>query len=122
MRFISFLILACGAFACADGAGPSDELQVDAIPPRLILANESSATVYVVVIERNSLAVVDWIPCIDPVMCPGIQPGADSIIRYDRITGYDSGEDEAVVYWWHLVPRSGGGYQPDEIRQVIVEL
>jgi hypothetical protein len=74
------------------------------------------------VVERNSLAVVDWIPCVDPLACPGIRQGRDSTMLYSRITGYEAGEDEAIVYWWHLLPKAGGGFKVDEIRQVLVEL
>ena len=122
MRVLALLLLACGIFACADGSGPSAELRVDAVPPRLILSNEGSSPVYIMVVERNSLAVVDWVPCVNPLTCPGIRPGRDSIMLYSRITGYEAGEDEAIVYWWHLLPKAGGGFEVDEIRQVPVEL
>jgi hypothetical protein len=117
------LFLSLMAFGCSGGTGPDGgPLRVRAVPPVLTLTNESPAVVYTMVIERNNLAVVDWIPCVDPVNCPGIRPGRDSTMPYSRITGYEPGEDEAIVYWWHLLPKAGGGFEVDEIRQVLIEL
>ena len=111
------------AFGCSGGTGPDGSpLQVRVMPPVLTLTNESPAIVYTTVIERNSLAVVDWIPCTNPLFCPGIAPGEAATILYSEITGFESGEEQAVVYWWHLVPRAGGGFQVDEIRQIMIDL
>ncbi len=122
-RLFAALLLTAGLAACESSTFVLDgPLAVRARDGALEVRNETDAPVYLMVIERESSAVVDWIPCRDPQTCDGLAPGEERTIRHDEIVGYEPGEREAVVHWWHLEPRQGGGFAPDSVRSEIVRL
>ena len=115
--------LSCLFSGCSNPLAPGEgAVAVLAIPPALHLTNQTPLPVYTFVIDRNTLAFTDWAPCRDPNSCAGIAPGATNVLPYSGIAGYSSDTREAIVYWWHLEPQSGGGFQPDSIRAVVVTL
>lgn len=122
--FILALVLIPSVAAC-DG-GPlfnEDGFRVErAVPASLVLINNSQQRVYYFVADRDALALIDWVPCIDPQQCVGIDPGDQARVAYPAIAGYQPGSGSAVVYWWLLVPNGSGGHRPDRIRSVDVEL
>jgi hypothetical protein len=123
MRVISLCAAALLLPGCTDSSGPTDgTLQVENVRPLVRMTNRSSAPIYVFVVESRTLAVIDWLPCADPVRCPGIPAGRDSIIPYSAIAGYEPDAEEAVLYWWHLIPGEGSGFKPDSIRFVPLDL
>ncbi|HEV2148802.1 MAG TPA: hypothetical protein VGR37_15465 [Longimicrobiaceae bacterium] len=97
-------------------------LSIEAEGGSLQLGNHTRETVYTFVVERSSAALINWAPCTDPAQCDGIAPNQRRRIPYSRITGYEPGEHEAIVYWWHLEARRGGGFRPDRIRAEVVRL
>lgn len=121
-------IISLVALAAVAGCGGPTEFRLDG-PLRirtadgtLRLQNRTAGTVYTFVMEREDAARIDWIPCSDPVTCEGLPPNVERSIPYGRISGYDRGDREAVVYWWSLRAKAGGGYEPHEIRNAIVRL
>jgi len=115
--------VACVAITCSNPTALTEgQLAVQAIPPSLRLTNETPLPAYTFVIERGAAAFTDWAPCRDPKSCLGIEPGATAIQSYSQIVGYTAAASQAIVYWWHLVPQSGGGFQPDTIRAVVTAL
>jgi hypothetical protein len=114
---LSCLVTRCSSLAPAGGA-----LSVVAIPPALHLTNQTALPVYTFVIDRSTLALTDWAPCSDPNSCQSIAPGATPVLPYSGIAGYSAATREAIVYWWHLEPQGGGGFQPDSIRAVVTAL
>lgn len=101
----------------------SDVLVARAMTGVLELTNRSDATVHFFAAERNTLAVLDWIPCVDPAACQGIPPAAILRLPYAGITGYSPGAEEVVVYHWRLVPgTTPRTWRPDSIRSVTVTL
>jgi hypothetical protein len=57
-----------------------------------------------------------WSACTDPTRCRGVAPGGDTLLPYEAVSGYGPGAETALVYWWHLEPKLGGGFIPDTIR------
>ncbi len=102
----------------------ADSLLLDATVSRgrLLLANRDTAVLYFTVFERRFTAVVNWRPCAVPDTCRGVRPGATREIALDSIPGYGPEAEEAVVYWWRLVPGREGRHQPDTVRSRIVRL
>jgi hypothetical protein len=123
MRFYFAFAAALAIASCSDATAPkSDLLRISVQPEAVELMNDSPQPVYVFVVERNSLALVDWAPCSDPSNCDGIAVGGTKVIPYDDITGYAPGAAEAVVHHWHLVPDGAGGFRPDSIRSTVIGL
>ena len=123
MRALRVGLVCVFSAACGSSTGPiADRLVVTAAPPQLQLTNESPAPVYVFAIESGLAMRANWGPCTDPATCRGIPAGATDELAYSGIAGYTESATHAIVYWWHLVPRDGGGYAPDSIRAVGVEL
>lgn len=124
LRFVLALLLLAGASACGDPAtfrldGP---LSVRVRAPRVELRNETPRPVYVFVVERESAARIDWMTCVNPDECDAIAPGDGETVRYDQIAGYEDGDREAIVYWWHVVQQPGGGWAAETVHSQVVRL
>ena len=115
-----FAVLAL--LACNSPVGVGGALDVSAAPTGLRIVNNSVAPAYVFPIESQTAALANWAPCVNPVECRGIAAGADTTVPYAAIFGYTPGASGIIVYWWHLVPESGGGFRADSIRAVPVSL
>ena len=98
------------------------QVGVRALPPTLQVTNHTSLPVFTFIIESGAAARTDWLPCRDPVRCAAIAPGATATVPYTEIKSYSTAAREAIVYWWHLVPTSGGFFQPDSIQAQVVAL
>lgn len=88
----------------------------------LRMENPTNVAVYYVVMESGFAARADWAPCTNPSTCPKVAPHRDKSVAYEEIAGYDPGDSEAILYWWHLVPAPADGYQPDSIRAIRLHL
>ncbi|CAN5743383.1 hypothetical protein BH23GEM7_BH23GEM7_35290 [soil metagenome] len=97
-------------------------LEVEATGSVLRLTNHTEQPVYYLAFEREMLALALWAPCTNPQECPRIAPGEQISVGYESISGYEAGKQEAVVLWYHLHPDSGGGFEPDSLRSVVVRL
>lgn len=104
--------------ACASPLGP---VEARGGLAALAITNSSDLPVYHFVVERQTAALIDWIACTDP-SCPNVAPHTRKLVPYDQIAGYEAGDREAIVYWWHLEPLATGGFQADSIRALVVRL
>ena len=118
--FASSLAGGCG--------GPTDArvyngpVRVRVSAPELRLSNTTGEPIYFRVIEQEIATLIDWMPCIDPVACPGVAVGETRRVPYSQIVGYESGRKEAIVYWWHLASKPGGGYAMKQFTSVVIRL
>ncbi len=109
--------------ACGSPTGLIEgRLAVQAVSPVLRLTNQSPAPVYWFAVERGVTARINWAPCTDPARCAGLAPWATTALPYTQVAEYTAAAREATVYWWHLIPATGGGFRPDSIRVVVVAL
>jgi hypothetical protein len=109
--------------SCTQTTEPATDgvLRAEARPPNLHLTNRSRETVYWTVFEADFAARADWAPCTDPIRCPRLEPGETRRHSYSEITGYSASAENAIVFWWHLVPQSGQ-FTVDRIRALRVRL
>lgn len=143
MRLHAFVAAGCTLAAflaplagCGHGTAPifpfsvstaaSDLLRVETRADRsLVLHSLATEPLYYFVVERETLALIDWVPCTDPSTCPSVPAGGSTIVTPDHIASWHEGAKEGVVYYWRLVPKdphSGGGFAPDSIRHLVVRL
>jgi len=118
-RTLVFALLA-GQLGCTDGIGPVDIVSRDSA---LRITNSSAAPIYYFAVERQSAASVDWGPCTNPSTCASVV-AAHAVVQvpFSQIVGYEPGEREAILYWWHLIPSPGSGFQVDSIRARVLPL
>src|SRR5262245_41215247 len=117
---VLLLGLALATIACGEPAGvkvTSDDVEVTLDQVGLIVRNNRTSTIYTYAIDREASTVTTWAPCLDPAKCGGIKAGERVRVPSDRISGW-VGSREIVLYWWHLVPKTGGGYEVDSLRQI----
>lgn len=86
------------------------------------LRNRGSEPVYFFLIEMESEESIRWVPCTDPLTCDGLDPGEHRRIPYGTISGYDPGDVQAVLYWWHLRSQAGGGFQFENLGVARIRL
>ena len=101
---------------------PAGELAVTKRAHSLRLTNRTDEPVYWFAGEVSLLRRLDWITCSDPSVCESIEPGRTRVLAYDEILGDSADARTVVVFWWHLVPKEGGGFRPDGLHSVPVEL
>lgn len=106
---------------CSDPAGVGRdgiELQLDA--SGVTIYNGRRDTIYIIASERQIAARIDWLLCTVPAECTNrVAPGAMRRLEEVSIPGWGE-SNEVIVWWWHLVPASGGGFRPDSVRAVVV--
>ena len=115
--------LLVGALCACDSltAPDTDLLHVQAVPPTLLIRNLVQVPVYTFIVDRDLLALIDWVPCTNPETCTRLTPG-EHTIPYSEISGYNENSREVAVYHWRLIAKPGGGFEPDSVRQLIVAL
>ncbi len=87
----------------------------------LNVKNYSVRPINYFIVDRNSLALINWGQCAGPT-CPSLRAGGSLAMPYDSIAFYTAQSKEAVVYWWHSMFDGKGGYKPDGLWHVIVPL
>lgn len=114
MKAMSYLAIALilGLPAC-HLTGAETQVEVVNDPPDIAITNHGHRTIYYFAIDQNSLAFVLWGPCTDPDTCDRVRPGERVEIPHQS---FSPDAEVIAVHWWHLVPRQGGGFQPDSIR------
>lgn len=102
---------------------PSAPLNVSVASRSIRLENQNSRTIYYLIMTADMAARALWAPCTSPEEpCARLEPNASVEVPYSQIAGYERGSREAIVFWWHLLEREGGGWTVDEVRSVRVRL
>jgi hypothetical protein len=70
------------------------------------------------VVERNTLALINWAPCTGEG-CPTVHALRSVLIPYKDIPGYTPEAREAVVYWWPSTSPERLARDPDLIEWVV---
>ena len=86
------------------------------------IANGREAPIFFFVVERQASAVINWDPCTNPETCPRVDPGEIEMLEVTAIAGFRPDAEEAILYWWHLIPTEGDEFAVDEIRNAVFDL
>ena len=97
-------------------------LQVKAFPRTITLTTPGTRSIYFTVIAGAVVNDYDWAPCALPDDCLHVSPGESVKVRYEDILGWKPGDPDAVLYLWRLIPSRQGGFEPDRVRAVFLEL
>ena len=120
---VPLALTALALLGCADPVGPrSDLLRIAAVRSGVALTNVSAEPVYYLVGDTDYLALALVGACDDPVTCPRIEPGERITVPHREITGHEEGGRLATILHWRLVPAGDGGFAPDSVRGLTVEL
>ena len=109
--------------ACGSPTGLVSDGTLEVLPGAtdVQLHNLSDRAVYYFIAERETLALIDWRPCVT-AECPSVAPHARLAVPHERIVGFTPAAREAVVFWWHAVPAGGGTFAADSMSSLIVRL
>ena len=120
------IFLAALAFgvACTSPLTPSasEPLRVSAKNSTLQLANVSDQRVFYFLYERQAAALINWAPCVDPLQCSSVAPGAQVVIPYSAIGAYAPGKTEAILWWWYAVPGPADAPVPGQVSSAVQRL
>jgi hypothetical protein len=109
-RLLAVLATVFTLAACDDtptgGNVRVDELLITARDSKITITNKSAHNVFTFVSGKNSLAFVDWYPCVDDQVCPPIPPNGSITKSYEQAFISES-ETEAIVYWWVAIVKDG---------------
>jgi hypothetical protein len=119
----SFLCATALAVACSDPTAPrSDILRVDRRPAGLEFRNLTAAPVYWMALETELLPLIDYALCTDPAACTPLAARATALVPYDELWCCQGEERHLTILHYHLVPALGGGFRPDSVRTIGVQL
>ena len=93
-----------------------DRVRVQARNAQVEIRNLRGEAIFFTLMESQFATVANWAPCSDPDVCPRVGPGRTVRVEQSEIAGIEEGGDEAILFWWELVPADGGGFEPDEVR------
>lgn len=118
-----FAVLLLLSPACSSSVEPSPgPLQVLATGGTLRLENLSGQAAFYFIYERESAALINWAPCVDPSVCSSVAPRGQTVVPYTAIGGYAPGSREAIIWWWHAKRALLGKPVPGEVHAVVVGL
>jgi hypothetical protein len=119
-RTLTALLLGAAALgACSDPTTfGSRGVEVRADAEGVEILNQRNRTIYYFAADRNTLALINWAACDQPAQCPGVAASERKRIPPSEIHGWGT-SNEVIVYWWHLLPRTEGGFRVDSIRHII---
>ena len=87
------------------------------------ITNERGRRIYFFLAERRDSGAIDWTPCRDDLdTCPHVRPGQTFAVPYSAIVGFHTGDEQAILYWWHLAPGPRGVLEVDRIRSIVFPL
>ena len=89
---------------------------------RVRIANGREAPIFFFVVERETAAAINWAPCTNPDGCLRVDPGKIEMLQVTAIVGFRPDAEEAILYWWHLIPTEGDEFTVDEIRHTVFDL
>lgn len=119
------------AAACSASDMPPTGLQQAGIVAGNVTATRVDGGIAVANGTERGVAYAVWNPnflgllrlCSDPgPSCVRLKPGERIVVPIDSVVGWDAQAAEAVVYWWHVLPKSGGGYESGEVGRVTVSM
>jgi hypothetical protein len=118
MRRLAFAALlfslSCSSIFSTEGDG----VKVSVVRDDIVVANNTWEPIYTFAIATEDLPLSLLHFCDVPAECDGIESGDRRAIDFPRRARSQELVDEATLFWWHLVPKSGGGFEPDSIRRV----
>lgn len=88
----------------------------------LELSNLSADPLHFMVIERGTLALVDWVACTGDPPCPTLAAGGSVSVTYTSILGYSGAAQDGVAFWWRDVAGGSGYAPPDSLHSLVVSL
>lgn len=117
-------IAATAALGCSDPTGRplGGEVTVRGEGGFVRISSARAEHVYYFLVERETAAVVDWQPCtLHREVCDHVHAGETISIPYAEVPGWEAGDDEAILFWWHLV-EVDGSLRADEVRSITFAL
>ncbi|MEP6732861.1 MAG: hypothetical protein ABJE10_19610 [bacterium] len=93
---------------------------VTATSDGLLVINGTDRPVYLMSVNRETLALLYWAPCSGGPGCDALSPGATRLVPWETVLGYTPGTAQYAVFWWHVTSLPDGTKRPDAAQQVFV--
>jgi hypothetical protein len=112
-----------GSLACSDPTAPRAViLDVDRRADGLELRNLTSAPVYYLALETELLPLINYALCTVPTSCTSLPARGSRLLPFDELFCCRGEDRHLTIFHYHLVPVPGGGFRPDLVRQLGVQL
>jgi hypothetical protein len=102
-------VLLAAALACHDSTGVGAPARARATPAGVVVHNGSEAPIFYFIGEAGWLALVDWIPCRDPLRCTPVPAGSDRVVPWSLVGGFAPDKHDFIVFWWGEDPHGPTG-------------
>jgi hypothetical protein len=122
-RYVLLIVLLAFIGGCFEATAPqSSILAADSRDDGVELRNLTGTPVYWLAIETDLLASSNYAICTDPRRCTPLPAHASRTVTLEELFCCQSPRRHYTIFHYHLVPELGGGFRPDMLRQVGVQL
>ncbi len=94
-------------------------VSIEMTSDKLIITNNTSATVYYYVFVKAIVGLIDWFPCENPEQCARL----DKIEAGKSIEkGLTENKEDLIVYWWQLEQHPDQTWYADTTHEIVIEV
>jgi hypothetical protein len=80
----------------------------------LVVVNQTERPIYLMAVNAELLALLDWAPCFGGTGCPALPAGQQRLIPWSSVFGYTSASTKQyTVIWWHGLVLPDGTVRAD---------
>ena len=83
----------------------------------LMVSNQTERQVWYFAVNRETLALLDWAPCVMDV-CPSLRAGESRLIPWKDVVAYDPAAKEYSFMWWQAEVGPDGTKVPGKMYGV----
>lgn len=86
----------------------------------LRIVNQTERAVYLMAVNAETLALLDWVPCTGGDNCPALAQGQQREIPWASVMGHSASTKQFTVMWWNVFYPPGGGPRAENLHSVTV--
>lgn len=117
-RIVALLAICIAPVSCRDAIAPdSTPLGFTSNGTAVTLTNANGWPMYYMVVDPNTLALLDYVLCTNPASsCPRVPAHGSVQLTYDQILGHSSGSTKAQLIEYRLELTSPGHYEQRDFQ------
>jgi hypothetical protein len=84
----------------------------------LVVDNQTERPIYLMAVNAEVLALLDWAPCTGGASCPSLVPSTKREIPWASVVFYQQSAKQFSVYWWNVTVQPDGAARADNVHSV----
>ena len=100
LRRLPLLVPLLAALACSSATQPAGPVAAAATVTGILVSNGTTQPIFYLAAEQGTLALLDYVQCIDATRCPTIAPGEAKELPWAQVIGYAPDRHTYLLLWW----------------------